>query len=88
MSLALAVSIRLKIVALVCSPRDVSANNQLRRATAKGRMAFSAKVLQMFNVNLAFQLSHNGLLIEPADSKEAISLSARSINRVYSCFTA
>jgi hypothetical protein len=42
----------------------------------------------MFNVSLALPLSHNGLLIELAGSKEAIFLSARRDGRAYSCLTA
>jgi hypothetical protein len=42
----------------------------------------------MFNVSLALPLSHNGLLIELAGSKEAIFLSAHRNGRAYSCLTA
>jgi hypothetical protein len=42
----------------------------------------------MFNVSLALPLSHNGLLIELAGSKEVIFLSARRNGRAYSCLTA
>jgi alanine-alpha-ketoisovalerate/valine-pyruvate aminotransferase len=42
----------------------------------------------MFNVILALPLSHNGLLIELASSKEAIFLSARRNGRAYSCLSA
>jgi hypothetical protein len=42
----------------------------------------------MFNVSLVVPLSHNGLLIELAGSKEVIFLSARRNSRAYSCLTA